>query len=313
MHLIPIRGPLNLIAEIGFSDFNYSTVRIADDFMLGTPNWQRQAKIYPATDLTHPFYNMAQTADREWHTFRVYREGTNTAGYQIDNNLTETTTTNVPTTALPPFLMSFGTNNDVIVDWTRVRKWAGSDPVITIGSEVGLATQWTGAVSNVWTDAGNWTAGVPASWSRINIQGSAHVPVFAGTLNIAPAASLEIAPDGALTVNGDLVNGGALTISSTLASSGSLIVTGTGTGSLTYNRQLQPGPDATRNFHLGAIPVINNTETNTGKISTLYEWAEISGLWSPIVITASLPGRGYNFRQTETSDGVISFYRFACG
>jgi len=303
----PDQGTQDLIAEFGFSDFTYSTVRIADDFMLGTAYWQRQAKIYPATDLTNPFYNMAQTADKEWHTFRVYREGTNTAGFQIDNNLAETTTANVPTTALPPFLMSFGTNNDVIVDWTRVRKWAGSDPVITVGSEVGLATQWTGAVSSTWTDAGNWTAGVPAAWSRINIQGSAHVPVFAGTMNIDPAASLAIEPDGALTVSGDLVNNGVLTISSTLATSGSLIVTGTGTGILTYSRQLQPGPDATRNWHLGAIPVMNNTETNAGKISAINEWAEIPGSWNLIDIMASLPGRGYNFRQTETSDGAIAF------
>ncbi|POO76311.1 hypothetical protein C1T30_43900, partial [Bacillus sp. MBGLi97] len=65
--------------------------------------------------------------------------------------------------------MSYGNTNRVQADWTRVRKWAGSDPVATVGSESGLATRWTGAISSEWSDAGNWTAGVPGSWSSMTI------------------------------------------------------------------------------------------------------------------------------------------------
>jgi hypothetical protein len=61
---------------------------------------------------------------------------------------------------MPQFLMSFGNTNDFIVDWTRIRKWAGSDPVSTVGSEEHHTTVWTGLISNDWNDPGNWTAGV---------------------------------------------------------------------------------------------------------------------------------------------------------
>ena len=62
-----------------------------------------------------------------------------TAGFQIDNNPVEIVTTNVPTIDLRPFLMSYssitGTTNQFIVDWTRVRKWAGVDPIATVDEE----------------------------------------------------------------------------------------------------------------------------------------------------------------------------------
>ena len=103
--------------------------------------------------------------------------------------------------------------------------------------------------------AGNWTSGVPADWSIVTIQGGANSPVLNGPLAIGSTASLTLDPGGALTVNGDLNNSGMLTIGSTLASSGSLIVNGASTGNITYNRQLKPGSDATRDWHLVSAPV----------------------------------------------------------
>ena len=40
---------------------------------------------------------MAVPADDNWHTFRVYRESPNIAGFQIDNTAVETSNTDVPT------------------------------------------------------------------------------------------------------------------------------------------------------------------------------------------------------------------------
>lgn len=201
----------------------------------------------------------------------------------------------------------------VYYDDIRVREYAAIEPVAVLGTGLYLPGTWTGAVSSDWSNPLNWIGGLPGSCSPAAIAGTPGIqphitsPVECFNLTVASGTSLVIDPSGALTVNGDLVTNGVLTISSTLASSGSLIVKGTSTGNITYNRQLQPGPDASRNFHLGAAPVSNNSETNTGKISTVNGWDEVTGLWTPVVFTATLPGHGYNFRQTVSSDGVISF------
>ncbi len=131
----PDQGIQNKIAETGFADASWNTVRIVDDFLLGTTYWQRQAKLAGGADL---FENMAQLADQNWHVFHISRLSPNIAGYQIDDNPIETVNTNVPTVNLAPFLMSYGPNNNFVVDWVRVRKWFGADPVVIIGEESGM-------------------------------------------------------------------------------------------------------------------------------------------------------------------------------
>ncbi|MCU0458726.1 MAG: DUF2341 domain-containing protein [Bacteroidales bacterium] len=303
----PDQGTVNMIAEVGFATTDWATVRIVDDFMLGTTYWQRQAKLLGQTDAANPFYNMAQQADQDWHLFRVFREGTNTAGYQIDDNPIETTTENVPTNNLPPFLMSYGTDNDMLVDWTRVRKWAGSDPLLTAGSEEHHTTEWTGSVSSDWDAGSNWTAGVPGAGSAIIIPGGTNSTVFGGNLSINPSAILSLESGGSLTVTGDLSCNGILTVGSTLETSGSLIVNGTTTGNITYNRQLKTGVSAGSDWHLAAPPVTSNSESNTGKITATYQWSELTGTWTTTGITSAIAGRGYNIRQETGSDGEISF------
>ncbi|MHC1731102.1 MAG: DUF2341 domain-containing protein [Bacteroidales bacterium] len=303
----PDQGTLNMIAEVGFASTDWATIRIVDDFMLGTTYWQRQAKLAGQTDVSNPFYNMAQAADQEWHVFRLFRDGTNTAGFQIDNNPVETTTDNVPTNVLPPFLMSYGTDNDLLVDWTRVRKWAGSDPLLTAGSEERHTTQWTGAVSSDWNEPGNWSAGLPGTGSLISIPGGTTSVVFNGSLTIGPLASLGVSPGGVLSVTGDLTVSGAVTINSTLALSGSLIVAGNSTGNITYNRQLKAGNQAGSDWHLAAPPVATNSNSNAGKITAVYQWSESSGTWTTTGITSAVAGRGYNISQDDASDGSISF------
>jgi hypothetical protein len=301
----PNQGTENLIGEVGFVQGSFAnTIRIVDDFPSVT-NWQRQSKT--STTIGDPKVNMAQTADQGWHVFRLYRQSSVEAGFQIDNNAFETVNTEVPTVDLAPFLMSFGNSNQFVVDWTRVRKWAGPDPVTAIGNEEALSTHWTGAVSSEWTAAGNWSAGVPEEWNLVTVPASGNAPVLNGSLTVNPTASLTIEAGGALTVTGDFSNNGAVTIGSTLESSGSLIVEGTGTGLITYNRQLLPGSVAEGNWHLVSAPVQNNSATNATKVSEVYEWSEVTGAWITSAITTALTGHGYNIRQTAGSDGLITF------
>jgi len=300
----PNQGTTNMIMEVGFGSAGFvNIIRLVDDFP-GITNWQRQTM---AASVTEGVLDMAQPADQNWHVFKLYRNNDATAGFQVDNTTRETVTTNVPVVNLQQFMMSFGNTNQMIVDWTRVRKWAGSDPVTSVGLESGLATGWTGAVNSDWTNPGNWSAGVPGEWSQMTVSASARPPVFAGTLTVSPDASLTVESGGALTVNGGLTASGPVTISSTLASSGSLIVAGTSTGNITYNRQLKPGNDSGSDWHLAASPVATNANGNAGKINTVYQWSEPTGTWTSTGLTSTVAGRGYNIRQETASDGLISF------
>ena len=129
----PSQGTNNMIMEIGFAASGFTNyLRIVDDFPSIT-NWQRQSS---SAGITDGLIDMSQTSDKNWHVFRVYRNSSGTAGFQIDNNPVETVSTNVPTMNLPPFLMSYGSGNQFIVDWTRVRKYVATEPTTTVGGEV---------------------------------------------------------------------------------------------------------------------------------------------------------------------------------
>ncbi|HOT16759.1 MAG TPA: DUF2341 domain-containing protein [Bacteroidales bacterium] len=294
----PNPSAANMIVEYLFAQsLTNFDLRITDNFTaLG--RWQR----YVLTDSA----SFGPPTDTDWHIFSMYRESPGTAGFMIDGSGV-TVSTGVPVANLYPGLMSYGTSNQFTVDWTRVRKWAGVDPVVSPGAEENLLTQWTGAISNDWNVSGNWTAGVPAGYNTVLIPASSNEPEIYGPLEINSMNSLTLDPGGALTVTSDLTINGPLIIHSALAISGSLIVNGTSTGNITFNRQLKPGSDAASDWHLAAPPVATNADANTGKVSTVYEWSETAGTWTSTGITSTLPGHGYNIRQEEASDGTISF------
>ena len=74
-------------------------------------------------------------ADPDWHILRTYRLSPDVAGFQIDDNPAETDTADVPTIDLPAFLMSYGSGNQFIVDWIRIRHYCGADATATVGDE----------------------------------------------------------------------------------------------------------------------------------------------------------------------------------
>jgi len=127
----PDQGTLDLVAETGFSDVSWNVLRILDDIN-STTYWQRQAKLSGPPNIIE---DMNVPADTNWHIFHVYRESPDIGGFQIDDFPVETVNTNVPTMDLPLFLMSYGNTNRFIVDWTRVRKWAGADASTSVEEE----------------------------------------------------------------------------------------------------------------------------------------------------------------------------------
>ncbi|MEA3439393.1 MAG: hypothetical protein U9R58_03845, partial [Chloroflexota bacterium] len=123
-------GVSGLISETGLAGFSFdNTVRMADNF--NYPGmWSYQVKDSSVSG--DPWATMAQPSDTDWHIFRTYRTSPDLAGFQIDDNPAETATTSVPTIDLPAFLMSYGSGNQFIIDWIRVRKWCGAEAVTDV-------------------------------------------------------------------------------------------------------------------------------------------------------------------------------------
>ena len=300
-------GIPNMWMQVGFVTFDFtSSTKIQDDDGEFT-YWQRYATIPYAYN---PLVSMNQTLDTDWHIFRIFRQSPGTAGFQIDETPLETVSENVPTTNLPPFLDSYGVNNNVIVDWFRIRKWAGSDPVTVVGP--GLLngqnlSEWTGALSTDWNTTGNWNPNsLPGTTDYITIPDVSNDPEITD-LTIGSTSSLNIEAGGALTVTGNLVNSGTLTLqSSGVTSSGSLIVSGTSTGNVTYNRQMRTEAND-GDYHYFSSPIASNVATNSGKVATVYQYNEVTNNWSTLPITSLQSGIGYNLDQTAASDGLIAF------
>ena len=305
----PDQGTHEMIGEVGMAQAGSggtglsNSVRIVDDFKIlgGVPStmyWQRQANNGAAGD---PFVNMAQRSDRDWHVFSVYRQSSGIAGFQIDDNPVETTTELVPTVNLVPFLMSYGNGNDFYVDWTRVRKWAGAEP------EVSVTTEWNGSSGTDWSVASNWISGfVPRTSNNVIIQNVANHPEISGSVScmdvvMEPLARMTVATGGTLT------SGGTITIntSSTLAN-GSLVNLGAVNGTVIFNRYLLPQTSG-GDFQLASSPVVGNTDPNTDDIIRAKEWDEVNGLWTSGDLLNLSPGIGYNLKQTETGDGIVTF------
>jgi len=99
-------------------------------------------------------------------------------------------------------------------------------------ANVGLYTDWTGAVDSDWNTAGNWSNVVPTAalnTSIPDVSAKAPFPILSGpaiclSLNMASNSILWIDPDGEMTVIGAFTNtGGDLTIKSDATGTGSLI------------------------------------------------------------------------------------------
>lgn len=196
---------------------------------LGTARWMKQSA---TSSSSYTLNDMVQVSDGNYHVFRIYREPTGTvARYQIDNNAIESIAIagHVPTASLNPFLMCYGTGNIITSDWIRVRKWAGVELNVTVGTAAFNGSQWEGDESSDWHDDGNWNGGIPDAAKSVLISGepdympliSSSLPAFCGNIQIETGTSLELSGSALLEVKGNWINNGAFT-----AGSGSVIFNG---------------------------------------------------------------------------------------
>jgi len=256
----PNTPAVNMIVEYGFSQSLTSfELRITDNFStLGRWQWYNQS----FSD------NFGPATDTDWHIYSIYRQSPGTVGFMIGASLAVPTNP-VPTADLSPFLMSFGTNNQFIVDWTRVRKWAGADPSATPGTEEPYYSNvWTGNTDTDWHTASNWTNGIPDNTSNILIPDVTNQPLISeaaacNRIVIDNGATLEIAGTDTLTVSGDWINSGGTLIQGTgdVVFNGTIVSIG-GSSSTTFNN-LTIGSSVSTTLDLD-IAIDGNLTVTTG-------------------------------------------------
>ena len=197
---------------------------------------------------------------------------TNTVGFSI--NTTANLTVNFTTSPYPTKVMQYiaGINTTVTTN--------ASNCFSLLNNIVLNAPQWTGATSTSWTDAGNWTAGVPSAGTSAIIATAANQPTIATTVSLSAitvnsGAVLTIGSAGKVTVTNSLTNN-AMAAGLVVKSGGSLITTGTVTGLATVESTFPtlPGGD----WHMISPPVSDAT-ANTFLGMYLQEHIQSTNLW----------------------------------
>jgi hypothetical protein len=141
---------------------------------------------------------------------------------------------------------------------------------------------WTGAVSSVWTNTGNWSNGVVpnATQEALILSSATTMPVISGlnpevgSLTVQNGATLEIASNASLTVNGLLTNNGQINVGNNGALVQAVGSNLAGTGSFSVNRVL---PTADR-FHYIGSPVTNVAVNAFGIVPSVFNGADGSQL-----------------------------------
>jgi hypothetical protein len=178
------------------------------------------------------------------------------------------------------------------------------------------ATTWTGALDTSWTNASNWSAGLPDQNSNVTISVSGNQPVIASnvninTLTIATSASLTVNTGSNLSVTDAITNDGTLII----ANNANLLqvnnVSNSGVGTTIVNRT---GNSLTRNeYAIWSSPVFGQNllafspATLTNRF---YNYNETNNKFSVVAGVTSVPftvGSGYLIRMPDNWVGTNAY------
>jgi hypothetical protein len=266
----------DMIVEYLFSETQSSwNLRITDNFTT-VGRWQWYVSSTSA--------NFGPATTTGWHLYSIYRESPGTAGFLIDGSGV-TVSSGVPTANLYPGLMSYGNGNQFVVDWTRVRKWAGGESTATPQTEESYFThRWTGDVDTDWHTEDNWSGNIiPDEDSRILIPDVTNQPIISSAdascnlIVLQTGGTLEISGTNTLFVSGDWINSG-----------GTLI---TGSGNVVFN--------GTSQLIEGSSTTFYNLTINSSQSTTLGTDLNIDG---NLTVTAGIFDLG-SFTCDRTSAG----------
>ena len=138
-----------------------------------------------------------------------------------------------------------------------------------LGSQSAELT-WDGSTDQYWDKADNWTGslGGPSEYKEITIPVTSNQPIITNasdnpaecaSLTIEENVTLSIAPNAALTVDGEITNDGTLLIMSTVDGSGSLLQNNDDVPAIVQVYTSGGSRDrSTYNYHLISIPLSDN-------------------------------------------------------
>lgn len=196
-----------------------------------------------------------------------------------------------------------------------------------------LGKYWLTTGTSDWGTNSNWSGtSVPLASENISIlsggtQPIAGVGAVAGKLKIEAGASVNVAFNGTLTVNGNLeiADDNGLVVNSTAAGTGSLITNGTvpAGNKVKVQRYISAAnwANGTDGWHLLSSPVTGQsisggfTPTGAGNDYDFYAWSETGQQWlnqdvPANGITSFIPGKGYlvAYQQAGTKEfsGVVN-------
>jgi len=134
----------NTAGEVGYKGTSWSNVIRIMDY----PDMQFYSMQASAGGTSSGYVDSTVVFDDDWHTHRVYRSDTGTAGFQIDDNAYETLDPPyVPISGVRPWLMSYARTpapqSRFEVDWLRVRHYCGVEPTAILGPRGNVPTAVT--------------------------------------------------------------------------------------------------------------------------------------------------------------------------
>ena len=153
-----------------------------------------------------------------WYKLKVKAHG---SAFDIYFNDIYQTTSNDATFGSGAVALFSEGGNTAQFDDIRVRKYAATEPLGSISTTEESPGQWTGASSDDWSIAGNWSSGVPGPCSIVTIPSAPiNQPRVTGTtpfeclsLGINDGSVVTVDAGAALTVIGNLSNSGSLLLS----------------------------------------------------------------------------------------------------
>lgn len=150
---------------------------------------------------------------------------------------------------------------------------------------------WTGIHSNIWTDSLNWSYNrLPKPDQHISILASQEfLPSIQSVVNCSDLlvntdAHLLISPEGALTINGDLVvaEGGELRLQAGISSHGSLITLGNSTGNIVSECNIS------KNTPAYFTPSVSDAQSSVFINMYLRAYNESTSAWGDYIVPTNI-------------------------
>ncbi len=162
-----------------------------------------------------------------------------------------------------------------------------------------ILNTWTGSVSNVFNEPGNWSATYVNSGSMYVPQTASNYPLLDATIEVN---NIEVEAGAQLTVgtSGNITVLGSLDLYSTSTQNASFINNGTFTINSDKVRIHQAVSTSTRNYYVSS-PVAGATQNSIGADLGMYYWDNPTGNWMLASPTAAMvPTTGYVLRSNNS-------------